>query len=277
MKYRLIKRYPGLPDFIKKNTLVFLSKSGFYYPASGSMFESAFTLSKTQVENYPEFWQKVTQCCEKDTDFDGNCPIHRAEKIVIHESNIPKKEYEILSIMTPNKVLISHPSIIEAYEIADWYIDCSINSIKRLSDGIIFTVGDKVNNLNNPHSWNIKKISIEKGDIRLDANSGGVCPNFQQLQHSKKLLFTTSDGVEIFEGDRYYAVNKSSFKKISALGCSISGKDDRNYIDFSKESKAEEYILKNKPCLSYEDVMKLGGFNKHVFDIELRSLIAKKL
>ncbi len=179
--------------------------------------------------------------------------------------------------MTPNKVLISHPSIIEAYEIADWYIDCSINSIKRLSDGAIFTVGDKVNNQGNPHSWNIKKISIEKGDIRIDSRQGGVCPNFQKLEHSKKSLFTTSDGVEIFDVDRYYAVDKRSFKKISGLGVNSVGRDENNYIYFSTELAAKTYILKNKPCLSYNDVCDMYRYQGQMeFKKDLFNLIQNK-
>ena len=70
----------------------------------------------------------------------------------------------------------------------------------------------------------------------------------------KPLLFTT-DGVTIFDGDRFFTVD-INFKvgEYTAsqewIDCSKSCGNT-----FSTREKAEKYIIENKPCLSYKDVM----------------------
>jgi len=69
----------------------------------------------------------------------------------------------------------------------------------------------------------------------------------------KTPLFTTEDGVEIFENDKYYFIN-NGFMCVKSfaenLGLLISAKT------FHSKPKAEEYILLNKPCLSLNDLLK---------------------
>jgi hypothetical protein len=74
----------------------------------------------------------------------------------------------------------------------------------------------------------------------------------------KPVLFTTSDGKEIREGDRVWwvvihyrdgawTINSDKMKSTSSFN------HDRV---FSTEEAVKEYILMNKPCLSIEDVRK---------------------
>jgi hypothetical protein len=266
MKFKLIKTYPGSPKLgtVVTDTNPNNGAMDSYFSLDwGISGKCAFKIGKDHnCESNPEFWEPVTQCCEKDTDFDGNCPIHRAEKIVIR-TYIPKKEYEIkdyeiVSLVTNTYFGITDSAIdIKAFNEGFGAQKCSIHSIKRVSDGVIFTVGDLVNNLNNPNSWNIEKISIEKRGVRIDSRIGGVCPSFQNLQHAKKPLFTTSDGVKIFEGDKYWYVPKSELTATSKMAHKGSGTKGINVVYFATELAAKEYILKNKPCLSLKDVENL--------------------
>lgn len=68
------------------------------------------------------------------------------------------------------------------------------------------------------------------------------------------VLFTTEDGVEIRQGDNYFAVQKSSF---DILPCHHELENPEKWATFSSKSLAEEYVLHNKPCFSYVEVTKL--------------------
>ena len=87
-------------------------------------------------------------------------------------------------------------------------------------------------------------------------------------------MFTTEDGVDIFEGDKYFelALNfKPSFREaiyeeitrpniFYDYGISEKRKklNDNGRYYFSTKEAAEEHIIMNKPCLSINDVMNAG-------------------
>jgi len=81
----------------------------------------------------------------------------------------------------------------------------------------------------------------------------------EKFKESKqpKPLFTTEDGVEIFEGNEYWYImdcvnnGKWEIQKKTAHGTGHNSK----HIRFSTKETAEEYILMNKPCLSLKDVV----------------------
>ncbi len=75
----------------------------------------------------------------------------------------------------------------------------------------------------------------------------------------KKVLFTTHDNINIFEGDRVFYLNKSNPWFIRIIP-EWSSKDNTHYpetnISFSSRENIEEYISLNKPCLSINDILK---------------------
>jgi len=129
--------------------------------------------------------------------------------------------------------------------------DCEIiHSVKRLSDGCTFTIGDVVE---------------EYGKIRtflLQNNKIFINENFMKTSLSTLVkaqpLFTTEDGVDIYEGDTnvdVYYCNKNGFKLLHCCKKEIlPGTFSENNLYFKSKEKAEEYILFNKPCLSIKDV-----------------------
>jgi len=120
-KYKLIKEYPGSP---KLNNIVKKYKNANYISECGY-----YSINSVNIENQPEFWEEVIE-----------------------------RDYEILSL--------NYSNTIYAFEKGDnYYIDesrtggyvclndlnaenirylATIHSVKRLSDGEIFTIGDKV-------------------------------------------------------------------------------------------------------------------------------------
>ena len=226
-KYKLIKKYPGSPnintilEFYKDNQNAYCNKSKTIYCP----------------EYYPDNWEEVVE-----------------------------KDYEILSLVTPetnaywyfdkenNGWTVDEPERAYHSKIPEW---CNIHSVKRLSDGEVFTVGDNTNSVGIIESFEITPCN------NLCVNGKEVSDDIEYVKHVKKLLFTTEDGVDIFEGDDWYCIDIQDYnygiyiggpKNTTNRGLSLS---DKNIKRFSTKEAAKEYILMNKPCLSINDILNI--------------------
>ena len=249
MKYKLIKEYPGS---IKLGTIVYLETEDNYM----TNMENDFRLfPKKIVENYPEFWEEVVE-----------------------------KDYEILSLA---RLCSIKPTITDVSDYGDGYIEAllkcdksRIHSVKR-NDGEIFTIGDKIFPNNKIYKFELKNdilkiwhcdISFSTPIIEGPSGQPGNCSWIEGINNIKKIkkpLFTTEDGVDIFEGDIYYRATDSSgnhFKLGTLTPIYTNGyemylqnyskQEQLNHKHFSTKEKAEEYILYNKHCLSLNDIFK---------------------
>lgn len=195
-----------------------------------------------------------------------------------YKYEVVKKDYEILSLKATNKqefydlneiIIISNSDYSEEMWINDGNCiknNCFIiHSVKRLSDGEIFTIGDKNKN------GIIKSIFVpfEFGTttvcIQCD-NKKGIY--LKDITKAKQPLFTTEDGVDIFEGDTFYIVD--NWIPIIYVNY-VSINEYIHNLKFSTKEKAEEYILMNEPCLSINDLML---FNKR---FRINILLKEKL
>ena len=206
------------------------------YPGSPKLGNIIDNLENDWIENYPEFWKLVVE-----------------------------KNYEILSVITNNNKFIekvyNQDATIEPY----W----KIHSVKRLSDGEIFTIGDKINcnclskkEINNTF---ISSFNVINNNIRVYDNFNEF-HLLKDIQKLKQPIFQTEDGVDIFEGDVYYELITPDFHNKSCIWNILPNKtrDNIKYdqegnrrngrIWFSTKEKAEEYILMNEPVLSLKDV-----------------------
>ena len=207
------------------------------YPGSPKLGNTIDNLENDWIENYPEFWELVVE-----------------------------KDYEILFVITNNNKFIekvyNQDATIEPY----W----KIHSVKRLSDGEIFTIGDKIDfvinsNLRKDTIHKIKSIELNPNGIVFRAENSSWSNYLNEISKIKKPLFTTEDAVDIFEGDNIYWVNINTFEKVNcnkynddlgeiSIKSLLSKKYECKAIAFSTKEKAEEYILLNKPCLSVNDI-----------------------
>ena len=123
----------------------------------------------------------------------------------------------------------------------------------------IFTIGDKTNN------GTISKFEVDSSGIRVFFKEKPINyhVNLNTLKHIKQPLFTTEDGVDIFEGNNLYSIdNMLNIKKHLLFNARYDDNTllnnciffNSDYKHFSTKEKAEEYILMNKPCLSLSDV-----------------------
>lgn len=198
----------------------------------------------------------------------------------------PKKDYEILSWYFGDMNITKEPD----GTVREYFI----HSVKRLSDGEVFTIGDKCfpigEESNNIHP-------VDRFDLILDnqlrVNSKNWYMNIDGIQKAKPVLFTTENGVDIREGDNWFSVYApgytGSFKdwtiKERAKNTNLSiWLHDKSIKRFSTKEAAEEYIIMNKPCLSINDVkdiLSFYGFNKPHYREEvykdLKQLVKSKL
>lgn len=255
-KYKLIKEYPGSP---KLGTVInVLNEEGYTSVAVGH---------NIYPKRHPEFWEEVV---EKDYEIlsftdkkDSNC--------IVNVYKIGSKEQQEFSI----KNILNNGL---------W----NIHSVKRLSDGEVFTVGDVVTEkLSNNHNVTIKSIYIHLNKIVIAVNKGSLNTTvyLSLLEKPKQLLFTTEDGVDIYKGDKAWSIyipEMIMFHQEVKLYNSTDIHTHHKY--FSTKEAAEEYILMNKPCLSIQDVLVNycwcgADFKKSLkdFKIELKSLVKSRL
>jgi hypothetical protein len=229
MKYELIKKYPGSPKLgsIAIPTTTDEKCSIFY------ILESE---SETVIKpfNFPEFWQK-------------------GEEV----------DYEILTVTPSDKNLNNtNKEAVITFKMCNKDLQMwNVHSVKRLSDGEVFTVGDEITLYDEVSRKTLYKITefAKMADTIQVIGEGEGRAIFYRLKSIEKLskktpLFTTEDGVDIFEGDDYFVVNHEyEIKKFTVCGGPFTFKN----LGFSSKEKAEEYILMNKPCLSLNETKKL--------------------
>lgn len=134
-------------------------------------------------------------------------------------------------------------------------LGCKIWTVKRLSDGEVFSVGDKVehtNDVTNPIGI-IESFHIMTNGLWFKTDNYDVPMCFIK-RNTLKPLFTTEDGKQIFEGDRFYTVKKEKYY-LDVWNCVASEKGNvSDLVYFSTEQAAKDYIVMNKPCLSVNDI-----------------------
>lgn len=279
--FKLIKEYPNSP----KIGYITVNPQGFHgvihcsnhpeyweeiikYPIGTRVFNSATNCIYTKKE---DGWYRPG---EKTAYTDNN--ISKSKHISIISEEVVEKNYEILSFkgvltgmiyhLTDNKLYKPHSgagcSLKEAL-VSD--SDLNIYSVKRLSDGEIFTIGDNIKHKNNvtyPVGI-ITCLHIVSSVIFVTINDRikGFDTNISLVeQYKQQPLFTTEDDVDIYNLNRvwYLRQNNLIINEIYDVLATNKSKDT-NHLYFSTKEAAEEYILMNKPCLSIKEITPIFG------------------
>jgi hypothetical protein len=208
-------------------------------------------------------WQKSAN---GKTYTSTNFQSYRIPSAIVENSQdweeIVEKNYEIISIRSSggkiwkkskdSDFIFFDPNGSAWVYLNNFEENCGIYSVKRLSDGEIFTIGDLVDF----NSFGKKELLInyiEKNatndEIGLyDLKGYKTC--LSVAKKSKQLLFTSEDGKEIFYGDTIYPVTDD----FELLITTHASETDIGIRCFSTQDKANEYVLMNKPCLSIKDI-----------------------
>lgn len=184
------------------------------------------------------------------------------------QSKEPKpKEYQILEFK--HKEPITHVPY-----------KSNIHSVKRLSDGQIFSVGDKVVHKTDG-SINTAKIL----GFTIPKTSNSIWFTFEpdtdfvkdlnNFVKAKEVLFTTEDGVPVYLDQRVWWVRIHDFElDFHDFYNGESWFPDR-FKYFSTKEVAEDWILMNKPVHSTKEVIEMFRCQEHSYFKEALTDLAK--
>lgn len=214
-------------------------KAHFLIDKFGDMAEEVVLECKKQSENIGliHYWEDVFKCLK----------IERERRIQMqeHKETAPAKDWEIVSY--------NHPNIVWYDTETEQPISQSIKSVKRLSDGEIFCVGEKITDT--VISMTIKSFSIVGDGIIVNGDCGNIILTYAK---KPKPIFKTHDGKSVFEGDEFWWVGKQWIIEKSRVSkqlseCDIAPHDCKT---FSTKDAATEFVLMNKPCLSLAELLR---------------------
>lgn len=148
-----------------------------------------------------------------------------------------------------------------------------------MKDKNTFNIGDKTN------YGIIAKFAIINNELKVymeGYKNDNQYVNLKFIQHIKQPVFTTEDGVDMFEGDTYFLV-RTNYILVSRIANSINVSSS-SIKRFSTKKAAKNYIICNKPCLSLNEILDTfrtvygkDSIHYHCFKTNLKSLIKPKL
>jgi hypothetical protein len=223
-KFKLIKEYPNSVPL-------------------GTIVDKEWDEYGVQFGRYPEYWEELVS-----------------------------KDYEILSFIASTGLLrikdydglfqangdVRRENTTEQYLLKEGW---NIYSVKRLSDGEVFCLGDICFPTTTPsNKLPISEIWFtQSGDLRLSSDNYTMSIGGLTKYEEPKVLFKTLDGQEMKYGDKFYVVDTKYFKIFEAEA-GITFKTEKwiknSYFD---KKFAEEWILNNKPVLSLNDLLSVWG------------------
>lgn len=215
-----------------------------------------FEWTETLIREFAE-WYRKTQ---------GNCSAEMWGKDLFEEfkkSKEVKKDYEIQSFYDNYKNVITWTSggKFGMLNFHEWVEDClklqyEIHSVKRLSDGVTFSIGDITNfgKIEKFHLYNKEMIAEFEGGMR-----SAHFNNLQKVEPKQKLF--TCGNFTIYEGDDVWCVNGGYFVFVKYGITKVIYDDLKYHCQFFKtEKEANDWVVWNKPQLSLSEVMSISDW-----------------
>ena len=259
--YKLIKEYPGSP---KLGTTSVPNGFGVIAP----------NFSESDYEKFTDYWKMFE-----------------------------RKDFEVLEFYNPDNKNVYYKDYNDSYHTKDSkghlhscggrYFDyCikyyNIHSIKRNSDGEVFTVGDDVllNIIKSTETIDKITFGVESG---LSFHCGDYIANTVSLNKvSDKVLLTTQDGVDVVDKDtvvyvpqKHYRSGFDDYVGVSDILSFTAGDfiGQRNVAVFSAKEVAIEFVKSNKCFLSLNEVMDAYYDTKEGSDFKkkLKDMIGGKI
>jgi hypothetical protein len=187
-----------------------------------------------------------------------------------------KKEWEIVAYsymdtpVTYNRTTALADAYLKNFDNPQWWLSKNdgcykIKSVKRLSDGEVFAVGEAIT-CGYCIALPIRKIEIVESGCWIEAYDDKIngscyyCPIGEITKvPPKQKLFTTEDGKDIYDPEQEIFLVYPGTVGGKWNDCKMLAK---HIVDsfpawkrFSTKEKAEEYVLLNKPCLSYNECL----------------------
>lgn len=160
--------------------------------------------------------------------------------------------------------------------------DVKINSLKRLSDNCIFSIGDET------EQGQITGFGIGDENVLTVTTkgfhghiNGYYISEIKKAEPKKQPILITNDGVTLFEGDKEFDVDLETFEITDTFARKINNPEwHDNNLAFSTKEAAEEYVTLYRPCLSVQDVFDKFShvfYDKNTYALELKQLAKQKI
>ena len=243
-KYKLIRKYPGSPTV----GTILAPKVDKELTNTNNFYWGG---SWFNPNDFSEFWEEVVE-----------------------------KDYEIVSYIKKGSTTCTTTKRRGGENHEEFW---NIYSVKRLSDGEVFTVGDRIKVCQHGSTKTIDSIDLYgntsslKEGIWFTYNSGSC--HMTHAINQKNLIYLTLNEQDIFEGDTVWYVNRENFyyDYIKAYPEVNFCSERRAY--FLTEEEAKNFIIENKPALSIKEfweITTMSGSNR-VKSIVLEQLVRKRL
>ena len=224
--WKLIKDYPGANLKIGDVWEIAENAKTHYFP-----------------KDYPEFWEKVVEKDYKIISISGHGGLYTIK-------NNDKFAYYELS---------KNGKYTSDFLLNNCGKPYHIHSIKRLSDGMIFSIGDKFypnkdEAITGTIIDTIIKFELIENNALLRIQGDNFCRNIDNIVKYKELLFVTEDNVEIFKGDEYCCLY-TNYTIGSMLTTNNASGKFTGIKRFSTKEAANKYIEENKPMYSKIDIL----------------------
>lgn len=245
--YKLIKKYPLSLELGTEVTWGEYGLSGSCYQVK--VKAGIFRFDKDTIENNSEFWQEVEQ-----------------------------PDYEILEVKLSDDTILTYKGqdCIKRTDVftpgSTFKLDAclkdsrvKINSVKRLSDGLVIKVGNKVNTKCYMTTETITGFEICDGTtsfrkgIWVKTVEGSM--HIERVKEVLKPKYTTYDGVEVYSySQKVYWVINGKYEYIldmCASNVELIYAEPSTYQVFSTREAAEEYVKSIPPLFVTEDLVSI--------------------
>jgi len=190
--YKLLQWYPCLSDKIKEEDIVELPESTIIY---SYMHKSGAMIDRKEVENNPKFWKEVK---EKEEDY-------YVITYIDNEGFLYNRDHSNLYKRNDGNSYLYKLDLLEKID------SIKINTIKRLSDGEIFEIGDKVIQPNcKTNTFTIDGFILNCNDKHLLATGGNGGIDINKIEHVKE---TDYEVLRLMKGGVVYNKHAKNFNK----------------------------------------------------------------
>ncbi len=245
--YKLVKKYPGSLEIGTEVVWGNFGLSGECYQVK--VKAGIFRFAKETIENNSEFWQEVEQpeyeVLEVKLSDDTILTYQGQECIKRTDVFTPSSTYKLDACLKDSRV--------------------KINSVKRLSDGLIIKVGNKVTTKGYMTTENVTGFILHDGTtsfkkgIWVETVEGSM--HIERVKEVLSPIYTTYDGVEVYsyrqvvfwviDGKYEYALD------MCAGNVELIKTQPKTYKVFSTKEAAEDYVKSLTPLFVTEDLVSI--------------------
>lgn len=196
-----------------------------------------------------------------------NSELHWDDYVAVKKKELSPK-FQILSFkhrttnkilsLTDNKRYSAGPNAIGNPK--QWFLDASeiyaIYSVKRLSDEVVFTIGDYVYKVEPNYAMPIAMFTTSLNQLVVWADNHGI--DIFEAKIATKIL-TTEDGTDVYNPSRViHCVNRSILNVVACSAYRVKTMySSVYYLYFDSVDKAHDYIASRQRVISIHELEKL--------------------